>query len=173
MTGSTRATTAREIMKFTYRDHVVPADRKTVQTIVESTGFFTPEEIEVAVELVDAGLSGESISDYLFLFCEDDLGKGLGYTCYGHIPCTHGSFDLYWIAVHKDHQSLGIGRGLLKRTEEKIRKMGGMRVYIETSSRDLYKPTQGFYLNAGYNPEATLKDYYSPGDSKIIYVKHL
>lgn len=173
MTGSTRATTAREIMKFTYRDRVVVADRKTVHAIVESTGFFTPEEIEVAVELVDAGLSGESISDYLFLFCEDFSGKVLGYTCYGRIPCTHGSFDLYWIAVHKDHQGLGIGMGLLKRTEEKIRKMGGMRVYIETSSRDLYKPTQGFYLNAGYNPEATLKDYYSPGDSKIIYLKHL
>ena len=160
-------------MKFAYRDHVVLADRKTVHEIVESTGFFTPEEIEVAVDLVDAGLSGESISDYLFLFCEDSSGKVLGYTCYGRIPCTQGSFDLYWIAVHKDSQGLGIGRGLLEMTEGKIKKTGGMRVYIETSSRDLYKPTQGFYLNAGYYPEATLEDYYSPGDSKIIYVKHL
>ena len=84
-----------------------------------------------------------------------------------------GSFDLYWIAVHKDHQGLSIGKKLLVKTEKKIKTMGGMGVYIETSSRDLYKPTQGFYLNAGYHQEATLKDYYSPGDSKIIYVKHL
>lgn len=146
---------------------------KTVKGIVESTGFFTAEEIEVAVELVDAGASGGSISDYLFLFCADKSGKVLGYTCYGRIPCTVGSFDLYWIAVHSDHQGSGIGKNLLVRTEKKIRAIKGMRVYIETSSRDLYKRTQGFYLNAGYHQEATLHDYYSPGDSKIIYVKHL
>jgi ribosomal protein S18 acetylase RimI-like enzyme len=160
-------------MKYIFRDHILPADMKNVKGIVESTGFFTAEEIEVAVELVDAGLSGGSISDYLFLFCENKGGKVLGYTCYGRIPCTVGSFDLYWIAVHSDYQGLSIGKELLVRTEKKIRAMGGMGVYIETSSRDLYKPTQGFYLKAGYHEEATLKDYYSPGDSKIIYVKHL
>jgi ribosomal protein S18 acetylase RimI-like enzyme len=160
-------------MKYTFRDLVIPKDMKNVKKIVESTGFFTDEEIEVAVELVDAGLSGGSISDYLFCFCEDKGGRVLGYTCYGRIPCTESSFDLYWIAVHSDHQGSGIGRDLLGRTEKKIRALKGKRVYIETSSRELYRPTQGFYIKAGYHPEATLKDYYSPGDSKIIYVKHL
>ncbi len=160
-------------MKYTYRDHVIPSDLDAVRRIVESTGFFTDEEIEVAVDLADAGLSGGSISDYLFIMCEDFSGKVLGYTCYGRIPCTVASYDLYWIAVSKDCQGSGIGKELLSRTEEKIRKKNGRNIYIETSSRDLYKSTQGFYLHAGYQKEATLKDYYSPGDSKIIYVKHL
>ena len=158
---------------FSYRTRVFPSDREAVREIVESTGFFTDEEVEVAFELVEAGLSEESISDYLFLFCEDEHGKVVGYTCYGRIPCTLGSFDLYWIAVHKDRQGLGIGIELLVRTEELIREKDGRRVYIETSSRDLYKPTQGFYLKAGYVAEAMLKDFYTEGDSKIIYVKHL
>jgi ribosomal protein S18 acetylase RimI-like enzyme len=160
-------------MKYTYRDRVFPQDLETVRQIVQSTGFFTDEEVEVAVDLADAGLSGESISSYLFVFCQDEDAKVLGYTCYGPVPCTVGSFDLYWIAVHRDSQGQGIGKELLRRTEKKIRAMDGRRIYIETSSRDLYKPTQGFYLNAGYHAEATLKDYYSRGDSKIIYVKHL
>lgn len=160
-------------MKLTYRDHVFPSDLDSVRDIVHATGFFTDEEVDVAVELVDAGLSGESISSYLFVFCEDENAQVLGYTCYGPVPCTVGSFDLYWIAVHPDRQGLGIGRELLSLTEKRIRSMGGMRVYIETASRDMYKPTQAFYQKAGYHPEATLKDYYSEGDSKIIYVKHL
>ncbi len=160
-------------MKFTYRDQVFESDMESVRDIVDSTGFFTDEEVDVAVELVEAGLSGGSISSYLFCFCEDEAGKVVGYTCYGPVPCTVGSFDLYWIAVHPEHQGKGVGRGLLKMTEDKIRAMDGMRIYIETASRDLYKPTQGFYANSGYHAEATLKDYYSPGDSKIIYVKHL
>ena len=160
-------------MKLTYRDHVLPGDLLSVRQIVEATGFFTDEEVDVAVELVDAGLNGESLGSYLFCFCEDASGRDLGYTCYGPIICTVGSFDLYWIAVHPDCQGTGIGGELLRRTESKIRSMHGKRIYIETASRDLYKPTQGFYSKAGYHAEATLKDYYSEGDSKIIYVKHL
>lgn len=145
----------------------------SVREIVEATGFFTPDEVDMAVELVDAGIAGGSISDYLFLFCEDKSGAVLGYTCYGPVPCTVGSFDLYWIAVHPRRQGSGIGKELLERTEEKIRGLEGMRIYIETASRDLYRPTQRFYARCGYRREALLKDYYSPGDSKIIYVKRL
>lgn len=173
MTKRSSAHSSQTQMKFIFRDHVLENDMVSVRVIVDSTGFFTDEEVDVAVELVDAGLSGESLSSYLFCFCENETGEVLGYTCYGPIMCTTGSFDLYWIAVHHDHQSEGIGQELLKRTEEKIRSMGGMRIYIETASRDLYKPTQSFYTKAGYFAEATLKDYYSEGDSKIIYVKHL
>ena len=43
---------------------------------------------------------------------------------------------------------------------------------IETSARELYRPTQRFYERCGYEAEARLKDFYAPGDSKIIYVKH-
>lgn len=160
-------------MKLTFRETVVPSDLEAVREIVESTGFFTGEEVDVAVELADAELVAEGSSGYNFMFCEDGNGKVLGYTCFGPVICTEGSFDLYWIAVHPDRQGSGIGRELLVRTEEKIRSMGGMRIYIETASRDLYRPTQGFYLHSGYHMEATLKDFYSKGDSKIIYVKHL
>ncbi|HPI92993.1 MAG TPA: GNAT family N-acetyltransferase [Deltaproteobacteria bacterium] len=160
-------------MKLSYRETVLPSDLRAVREVVESTGFFTGEEVDVAVELVDAGLQGQSLSGYYFIFCEDGSGALLGYTCFGPVICTEGSFDLYWIAVHPDRQGSGIGGDLLARTEEKIRTMGGARIYIETASRDLYKPTQGFYMNAGYEQEAVLKDYYSKGDSKIIYVKHL
>jgi len=160
-------------MEHTFRDHPLPGDLQSVRTIVRATGFFSDEEVDVAVELVDAGLTGDSLGSYLFCFCEDDSGRVLGYTCYGPVICTVGSFDLYWIAVHPDFQGTGIGGELLKRTEDRIRSLAGRRIYIETASRDLYKPTQGFYSKAGYHAEATLKDYYAEGDSKIIYVKHL
>lgn len=160
-------------MKLTFRETVILSDLDAVRDIVESTGFFTHEEIDVAVELADAELEAGGSSGYNFIFCEDGDGKILGYTCFGPVICTDGSFDLYWIAVHRDRQGSGIGRELLARTEERIRGMGGQRIYIETASRELYSPTQGFYRKAGYEKEAVLKDYYSKGDSKIIFVKHL
>ncbi len=160
-------------MKLSYRSRVTPGDRDTVRAIVDSTGFFNSEELAIAVELVDERLSKGPESGYHFLFCEQGSSRDLGYTCFGRIPGTASSFDLYWIAVHRQFQGQGIGRELLGATENIIREMGGSRVYIETSSRGLYQPTQAFYERSGYAREAVLEDFYAPGDSKIIYVKEL
>lgn len=160
-------------MKFSYREHITPGDRETVRAIVESTGFFNAEELGIAVELVDERLRKGPESGYHFLFCEQGSLQISGYTCFGPIPGTVSSFDLYWIAVHRQFQGQGIGRGLLGATENIIRGMGGSRVYVETSSRDLYQPTQSFYERSGYTRKAFLEDFYAPGDGKIIYVREL
>ena len=109
-------------------------------------------------------------SGYYFLFAEQ-AGKVIGYICFGSIGCTKGSYDVYWLVAHNDFRGLGIGKELLRRSERKIAEMGGHRIYIETSSREQYEPTRLFYRNCGYQEEAVLKDFYSPGDAKVIYVK--
>jgi GNAT superfamily N-acetyltransferase len=155
-----------------FRCEVCPDDREAVRRLVDSTGVFSPVEIDVAVELVDDRLKHGRRSDYYFLFAELG-GRTVGYTCYGPIPLTAASFDLYWIAVDKTLHGRRIGRALLERTEERIREAGGRQVYIETSNRHQYAPTRGFYLRCGYQQEALLKDFYAPADDKVIYVKGL
>src|SRR5690606_23231338 len=49
-----------------FRTEVNPGDRRRVREIVESTGFFTPAEVDVAVELVDERLSKADASGYFF-----------------------------------------------------------------------------------------------------------
>jgi D-alanine-D-alanine ligase len=155
-----------------FRYEVRPDDRETVRRLVESTGVFSPVEIDVAVELVDDRLNRGSASDYHFVFA-DQGGRTVGYTCYGPIALTASSFDLYWIAVDKAMHGRKVGRVLLERTEELVREAGGRQVYIETSNRHHYAPTRGFYLRCGYRQEALLKDFYAPEDDKVIYVKGL
>lgn len=157
---------------FTFRYEVCPDDREAVRRLVDSTGVFSPVEIDVAVELVDDRLVRGRQSDYHFVFADQD-GRTIGYTCYGPIALTAASFDLYWIAVDKAMHGRGVGRVLLERTEELIRELGGRQVYIETSNRHDYVPTRGFYLRCGYRQEALLKDFYAEGDDKVIYVKGL
>lgn len=156
-----------------YRNQLIESDREAIGRIVESTGFFTPEETAVAIELVEENLSKGISSGYFFLIAEDDNANILGYTCFGPIPCTRNSFDLYWIAVNPENQGCGIGHSLLKKTEHVIAEMGGASIYIETSSRKQYSPTRRFYLKSGYCQEAELKDFYACGDNKVIFAKHL
>ncbi len=155
---------------MTIRDKVLSSDVQNVRKILQSTGFFYPDEIKVAEELVEDGT--HTGSEYLFFFAEEK-GEVVGFTCYGHIALTRSSFDLYWIAVSRSSQSKGVGRHLLEATESAIRSMGGTRIYIETSSRDLYAPTRAFYLAQDYGEAAILTDFYAPGDHKIIYAKVL
>jgi len=155
-----------------FRTEVKAEDRGIVRDIVSSSGFFSEEEVQIAVELVSERLKEKDKSGYNFLFAELH-GKTVGYTCYGRIPGTVCSYDLYWIAVREGYRGKGAGRILLEKTEELISSMGGCRIYIETSSRRLYDLTRMFYKRCGYLEEAILKDYYSPGDDKVIYVKVL
>jgi ribosomal protein S18 acetylase RimI-like enzyme len=156
-----------------FRSEVRRTDVSAIEEIVSSTGFFNPAEIAVAVELAEERLSKGVASGYFFLFAEDETGHVLGYACYGPVPATETTFDLYWIAVLADRQRGGLGRQLLTRTEAAITAAGGLDVYIETSSRALYRPTQSFYAKAGYRLAAEFPDFYAAGDGKLVFVKRL
>lgn len=157
---------------ITYREDVIWDDIESVREIVESSGFFSDAEVDIAVELVQERLMKGISSGYYFLFAEQE-GKVLGYTCFGPIPCTVASYALYWIAVHNDFRGSGIGKELMNKTETIITTQGGRRIYVDTASREQYHPTHGFYRNCGYREEAVLEDFYASGDGKVIYVKGL
>ena len=155
-----------------YRQQIQHSDIEAIADIVESSGFFSAEEIEIALELAEEKLTQPHDSSYRFLFAEDEK-RVVGYTCYGLIPATSASYDIYWIAVQKDMRCHGLGRLLMAETEKIIYKSGGRQIYAETSSRDQYKPTHKFYESCGHHQEAFLKNFYHEADSKIIYVKTL
>lgn len=147
-------------------------DPERIRRLVSVTGFFNPEEIQVAEELVLERLAKGVSSGYQFVLAEYQ-GRLAGYTCYGPIAGSANSFDLFWIAVHPEFQRRGMGRRLIQESERLIFAAGGRRVYIETSQRSDYASTRIFYENCGYRLEASLKDFYAPGDDKAIYCKVL
>jgi GNAT superfamily N-acetyltransferase len=156
-------------MAVTFRYDALPADVAAVRDLVAATAVFHDHEVEVAVELVQERLDLGPPSEYEFVFAEED-GRLLGYTCFGPITITQGSFDLYWIAVRKDAQGRGLGKRLLAQTMRLIAHSGGRKLYIETSGRAEYVPTRAFYDRSGCRLEATIADFYSVGDAKLIYV---
>ncbi len=138
-------------MKF--REQPVYSDMASVAAILKASGFFNTEEQEIGVSLVRERLEQGEKSLYFFQFAQDG-GQMTGYTCFGPIPGTQSSYDLYWIAVDPAFQRQGIGGILLNQSENEIRRRGGQKVYIETSSQPLYTPTRSFYTHHGYSVEA-------------------
>ena len=156
---------------LTYREHVLPDDCEHVRQIVASSGFFSEAEIAMAVELVRERLTkGLRRSGYNFGFVQH-RGAVVGYTCFGPIAGTVSSYDIYWIAVLQSMRGYGIGQTLLDKAEQEIVAQGGGRIYVETSSRQQYASTRAFYKRCGYHREAVLKNFYAPGEGKMIFVK--
>lgn len=155
---------------------LVAADRSGVFRILENAGNFTPEEVAIALELIDEWLELGEHSGYLTYVLEardDDASEVLGYVSFGPTPLTESTFDLYWIAVDKSKHRGGVGKRLLKFTEEEIVRRGGKMLLIETSSQETYGGTIQFYERTGYELVGKIPEYYKPADDKLIFAKRL
>ncbi len=144
-------------------------DRDGIVSLLSATGFFKPDELTVAAEVLDGTVAPDS-THYQSYTCEQD-GFPVGWVCWGPTPCTQGTFDLYWLAVSPLEQGRGIGRLLMQFAEESIRDQGGRIIVVETAGRSEYAPTRAFYTRIGYWEQARLVDFYAPGDDKVLFTK--
>jgi D-alanine-D-alanine ligase len=155
-----------------FRTTLHQSDPSDIEKLVRETGFFSSEEIAIARELADDGLTQGSSSHYRFILADRDKTLA-GYTCFGPVPCTRSAWDLYWIAVAPSAQGKEVGSELLQRVEMAVMGAEGTHIYVDTSSREQYVPTRAFYLRRGYHPAANFPDFYAPGDGKIVFSKVL
>jgi ribosomal protein S18 acetylase RimI-like enzyme len=151
---------------------MVPADRAAIADVISSVGNFNEPEKSCALELVDIYLHNSTQNDYRIVIAEDST-RPRGYTCWGPVPLTKGAYDLYWIAVHPSVQGAGFGRALLNHVEAEVRAMKGRLLIIETSSKESYGNTVGFYRRTGYEQASQIRDFYDVGDDKLTFVKRL
>ena len=148
-------------------------DLQPLSEIVKATNVFRPEEIEVAVELMEIAIDNPDDKDYLLRTYVDDAQAVQGYYCVGPTPMTVSTFDLYWIAVNPALQGKGIGHSLIAHCEELVKSLKGTLIMVETSSQPKYDSTNRFYVRHNYVETARVKDYYAAGDDLIVYSKHL
>jgi hypothetical protein len=57
--------------------------------------------------------------------------------------------------------------------EAEVQAQGGRLLMIETSDTPAYAAARRLYESSGYRREATIHDFYAPGDSLLIFAKHL
>jgi ribosomal protein S18 acetylase RimI-like enzyme len=143
-----------------------PQHRSRIEAIVRATGVFNEDEIGVALEVFDKTSEYECLG----AFDGDSL---VGYVCFGATPSTDRTYDLYWIAVHPEAQRFGVGATLMSEVEQRLWQRRARLVVVETSSRDDYAPTRRFYHKRGYQETARLRDFYAPGDDRVVLTKRV
>lgn len=148
-------------------------DRREVAGLIDGVENFNPAEKECALELVDIYLEDPEQTDYAFAVASGGTPGIQAYTCWGPVPLTRGTFDLYWIATRREARGLGFGRALVGHVERAIASSGGRLLVAETSAKSSYRNTIEFYRCLGFEEASHIADFYDVGDDRLIFVKRI
>lgn len=149
------------------------ADGSQILDITARIDIFTQQEVDSVQEVWSEYLAYGSPPDGYHILVDRDGDKVLGFTCYGIRFLAEGVYDLLWIAVDPDARRKGVGRALLTASEHAVREMGGRILIAETSGTVEYQSTREFYAGMGYENEASIKDFYKPGDDLKVFTKRI
>ena len=152
---------------------IIAHDKEKLFHLIRQRGTFNKKEIEVAIEVIEDTLAFPEKKEYYTFCAVEDNGDIAGFICFGPIPMTDRSYDLYWIAVDEKFSRNGIGKKLLKAMEDFVVNEKARRIYIDTSSTAPYMAARTFYENHGFRLVTVLQDFYRLDDDKIIFMKEI
>lgn len=145
-----------------------------------STDVIDLKKVLDTIELFPSEMLDDMMADYFnnpesehiwFTAIVDDISIGFGYCAPEML--TEGTFNLYAIGVKSDWQGKGIGCQMMSYLENELKQAGHRILIVETSGgRDLAL-TRKFYENLNYQKEAVIRDFWSEGEDKVIYLKKL
>ncbi len=146
-------------------------DKKALVAIANAIGLFTPQELEELGGMLAEYFDDNLGSDHFWITYDDIDPVGVAY--YAPEQYADGTWNLYFIAVHPDHQGKGYGTKLLRYVEQTLKARGERILLVETSGLPNFERTRAFYRKHGYDEEARIREFYKAGDDKIIFRKAL
>lgn len=148
-----------------------PNDTTALLALAEATGLFEPNQIEELAQMLNQHFSDGADSQGIWLTDYDNEPVGVAYVAPERM--TDGTWNLYLIAIHPDHQKQGRGVALLQYVEQMLAKRGERLLLMETSGTDDFEYVRAFYRNNRYEEEARIRDFYTDGVDKIVFRKLL
>ncbi|MDG1472292.1 MAG: GNAT family N-acetyltransferase [Ascidiaceihabitans sp.] len=143
-------------------------DIAALQEVLDGTALFPSEMLPDIV----GGFLSENDSADIWLTCEAD-GKPVGF-CYA-VPeeLADGAWNMLAIAVLPSAQGNGRGGAITAHLETELRERGARILIADTSGTDEFAQTRAFYQKSGYSEEARIRDFWAPGDDKVVFWKSL
>lgn len=151
---------------------VIHNDLAALKKVIDANDLFPSDMLdEMLSDYFDnTNTDQEQASDLWFTY-EDGEPVAIAYCAPEKM--TEGTWNLYLIAVHPDHQGKGYGTAMLHHLEQILAKQGERLLLVETSGLDSFSPTRSFYQQRGYEEEARIREFYQAGEDKIVFRKLL
>jgi len=143
-------------------------DIPALQAVLDATELFPSEMLP---EMIAPFLQGLGTPEVWLTSHGQEGAQGF---CYA-VPeqLAEGTWNMLAIAVAPDQQGQGHGKALVAALEALLRKQGARILIADTSGIKAFANTRAFYEHADYTAEARIRDFWGPGDDKVIYWKAL
>ena len=142
-------------------------DLASVGLVLDSTELFPSSMLN---EMAEPFLSGNAPHLWLVAVIE---GRAFGFAYCEPERMTEGTYNLLAIAVSTDRQRSGIGAALIRHVENDVRERNGLLLLVETSTDLDQDGAREFYLKDGFTEEARIRDFYAPGQTKVVFWKKI
>lgn len=143
------------------------ADLPPMKLILQDTELFPPDALD---QMIQPYLAGDDEQAH-WLVCTTDSEEVIGFSFSRLEQFTEGTWNLLAIGFRAAYQGDGLGTRLIEAVEHAL--ADARMLMVETSSLDDFEATRRFYTNRGFTQEAVIRDYWAPGDDKVIFCKVL
>lgn len=143
------------------------ADLVGIRSVLDRTGLFPSDLLD---EMTEPFLSGTARHFWSVALQAD---QPIGFAYCEPERMTEGTYNLLAIAVAPEHQRSGSGAALVRDIEATLRQEGGRLLLVETSTDPDQDGARAFYLKDGFTEEARIRDFYAPGQTKVVFWKML
>ncbi len=149
-----------------------PDDSAALIALAVAAEMFPANET-AALKKVLADYFGGKLDDGHVWVTDEEEGEPCGVAYYAPDLMADRTWYLYMIAVHPNYQRRGRGTALIQHVENALRSRGERLLLVETSGLPKYARARAFYTKCGFEPEARIRDFYAPGDDKVVFRKVL
>ena len=150
-------------------------DQAAVADLAVMNNMYAVDELDGLADAFLSAVDGELDGHQWFVATARD-GEVVAAAYLAPEPFADRLWNLYFIAVHPSRHGAGIGTALLAYLEDMLRDRGEAEarvLIVETSSTSQYEATRGFYESRGFEREAQIREFYGPGDHKVVFWKAL
>ena len=152
----------------------IAGDEDAVTHLAVVTGMFGRDEVGDLAAVLTAVLSGE-LPEHRWWVVES-AGSVVAAAYLAPEPFADRLWNLYFIAVSPTAQAGGVGTRLIHHVEQQLRAAGEQTarvLLVETSSTEQYAGARRFYRARDFTEEARIREFYGPGDHKVVFWKAL
>jgi len=146
-----------------------PSDTNALIAVACSSGLFEPHQIEELKGMLTQYFFAQAKTDEIWVTDDDQGTVGVAYAAPERM--TDGTWNLYLIAIHADHQRQGRGTAILNFVECLLAERGQRLLLVETSGTKDFDYVRTFYRNNGFEEEARIRDFYAGGIDKVVFRK--
>jgi len=146
-------------------------DAPLLLALARETAMFSDDELETFAGMFREYADGALGPGHAWIVVEEEGLQAAAY--YAPEMMSDGVWNLYFIGVRGAARRRGDGEALVAETERALREGGARMLLVETSSIEQFVPARRFYAKNGFDEEARIRDFYGPGQDKVIFRKSL